>query len=245
MRPFEVHSTLEVINCAYPAADAIATASWSGGSKARLALARLWLSEGIPYAFRGRPAVYEEVRFWMAACIGVDPKEISIVGSARIGQSLSPDSQGRAFGDSSDLDFIAVSNSLFKEVVDDFNKWTYEYESHTISPRNERERRFWDDHMDRGPLVIGRGFIDANMIPLIKSYPTATRIAQTMYLVTEKLRITPSAPRVKHASLRVFNSWRAFVQQAERSLLSLRQKCIQGNAEQGNAADAPRRAADC
>ena len=150
MRPFAVPSTLESINHAYPTAEEIAIASRFGGSKARLALARLWLSEGIPYAFHARPAVYEEVRFWMAARIGIDPKEISIVGSARIGQSLSPDNIGKPFGDSSDLDFLAVSNSLFKDLVEDFNKWAYDYESHALSPRNERERRFWDDHLDRG-----------------------------------------------------------------------------------------------
>lgn len=224
MRPFEVHSTLDGITSAYPTAETIALASRDGGYKARLALARLWLSEGIPYAFRNRPAVYEELRFWMAPRLGVDPKEISIIGSARIGQSLSPDNQGRPFGDSSDIDFMAVSGSLFKEFVDDFNKWTYEYESHAISPKNDRECRFWDDHMERGPLVIGKGFIDANMVPSRKSYATAIRIAQTMYLVTEKLKITPLSPHVTHASLRVYKNWEAFVRQVEKSLLSLRQK---------------------
>jgi hypothetical protein len=160
----------------------------------------------------------------MAPRLGVDPKEISIIGSARIGQSLSPDNQGRPFVDSSDLDFMAVSGSLFKEFVDDFNKWTYEYESHAISPKNDRECRFWDDHMERGPLVIGRGFIDAKMVPSRKSYATAIKIAQTMYLVTEKLKITPLSPHVTHASLRVYKNWEAFVRQVEKSLLSLRQK---------------------
>ena len=85
-----------------------------------------------------RPAVYEEVRFWMASRIGVDPKEISIVGSARIGQSLSADKMGKPFGVGSDLDFLAVSSSLFKDLVEDFNKWTYDYESRAICPKNQQ-----------------------------------------------------------------------------------------------------------
>jgi len=237
MQPFDVPTTLEGINHAYPTAEEIAVASKSGGSKARLALARLWLSEGIPYAFHERPAVYEAVRFWMASRIGVDPKEISIVGSARIGQSLSPDSMGKPFGDNSDLDFLAVSNSLFKDLIEDFNKWAYDYESHAISPRNERERRFWDDHLNRGPLVIYKGFMDADMVPLLNAYSTSVRIGQTMYLLVEKLKITPSSPRVRHASLRVFSSWEAFVRQAERSLISLPWKSVQRIAEPNNAAD--------
>ncbi len=245
MRPFEVHSSLEGITYTYPTAEEIAVASRLGGAKARLAFARLWLSEGIPYAFRMKPALYEEVRSWLATRIGVDPKEISIIGSARIGQSLSPDDQGRPFGDTSDLDLLVVSASLFKEIVDDFNKWVYDYETHAVSPRNDRERRFWDEHIDRGPLVIARGFLDANMVPLLRSYATSVKIGQAMYLLTEKLKITPWSPQVRHASLRVFNNWGAFVRQAERSLLSLRQKVIQRIAEPDSAADTPRRAADC
>ena len=236
MRPFEVHNTLEGMIHVYPTADAIALASRSGGAKARLALARLWLSEGIPYAFRERPAVYEEMRFWLATRLGIDPKEISIIGSARIGQSLSPNKQGRPFGDGSDLDFLAVSTSLFKEIVDDFNKWAYDYETRVVTPSNERECRFWDDHMGRGPLVIGRGFINANMIPLLKSYATSVKIEQAMYLLIEKLKITQSSPRVGHASLRVYNNWGSFVRQADRSLMSLHQPGIHKTAGPGNAA---------
>jgi hypothetical protein len=236
MRPFDVPYALDNFNHVYPTAEEIAIASKFGGSKVRLALARLWLSEGIPYAFHTRPAVYEEVRSWMAARINVDPKEISIVGSARIGQSLSPDNMGKPFGDSSDLDFLAVSNSLFKALVEDFNKWSNDYESHAMSPRNVRERRFWDDHLHRGPLVIDKGFIDAKMVPLLNPYSTSVKIGQTMYLLVEKLKITPSSPRVRHASLRVFNSWEAFVHQAERSLMSIRQKGLQRTAEPISAA---------
>jgi hypothetical protein len=173
----------------------------------------------------------------MASRLGIDPKEISIVGSARIGQSLSPDHAGRPFGEGSDFDLLAVSALLFKEIVDDFNKWVYDYETRAVSPKNERERRFWDEHVDRGPLVIARGFLDANMVPRLKSYGTSVKIGQTMFLLTEKLKITPSAPRVRHASLRVFNSWGAFVQQAERSLLSLWQKIIPKTAEPNGALD--------
>jgi hypothetical protein len=237
MQPFDVPESLENINHVYPTAQEISNAARFGGFKARLALARLWLSEGIPYAFHKRPAVYEEVRFWMAARIGVDPKEISIIGSARIGQSLSPDNMEKPFGDSSDLDFLAVSSSLFKALVEDFNRWSYDYESNAISPRNDRERRFWDDHLKRGPNVIDKGFMDASMVPLLNSYSTSVKIGQTMYLLVEKLKITPSSPHVRHASLRVFSSWEVFVRQAERSLTSLQQKSVKRTATPNSATD--------
>ncbi len=227
MRPFEIHSTLQDITHTYPTVEDIAVAARSGGTKARVALARLWLSEGIPYAFRQRPAVYEEMRFWLATRLGIDPKEISVVGSARIGQSLSPDKQGRAFGEQSDLDLFAVSPSFFTEIVNDFNKWAYDYETQAVSPRNDRERRFWDDHLKRGPALIHRGFMDADMVPLLKCYAVSVKIGQAMYLLSEKLKITPLSPSVRHASLRVFSHWGAFVRQAETSLMALHQQTVQ------------------
>ncbi len=237
MRPFEVHTSLQTISHSYPTADEIAAASRAGGANARLALARLWLSEGIPFAFRERPAVYEAMRFWLATQICVDPKEISVIGSARIGQSLSPDTQGRPFSEDSDLDLLAVSSSLFDEIVSDFNSWAYDYEVETVSPANPRERRFWDDHIKRGPLLVSRGFLDADMVPRRQAYKTSQRIGQAMYLLVEKLKVTPSSPRVRHASLRVFRNWAAYVQQAERSMLTLRGKPDASIAEPVSAVD--------
>lgn len=237
MRPFEVHKCLQPISHSYPTADEIASASEAGGANARFALARLWLSEGIPFAFKERPAVYEEMRFWLATQISVDPKEISVIGSARIGQSLSPNTRGRPFGEQSDLDLLAVSSSLFDAIVSDFNKWAYDYEMGATIPHNERERKFWDDHIKRGPVLITRGFLDADMVPRREPYLISRKIGQAMYLLVQKLKITPSSPHVRHASLRVFKSWGAFVQQAERSMLALREKRAASIAEPAPAAD--------
>ncbi|MBP9014791.1 MAG: hypothetical protein KBG22_14405 [Smithella sp.] len=58
-----------------------------------------------------------------------------------------------------------------------------------------------------------------------------------MYLLVEKLKVTPSSPRVRHASLRVFRNWAAYVQQAERSMLTLRGKPDASIAEPVSAVD--------
>lgn len=75
---------------------------------------RLWLTEGVPFAFKDRPIVYEALREWVAALLDIFPKDVSMVGSARIGFSLAPQKQLREFTvGSSDLDLFVVSAPLF------------------------------------------------------------------------------------------------------------------------------------
>lgn len=222
MRPFDVSPHLAGLVDAYPSAEELARASYAGGPQVRLFLARLWLSEGIPFAFRARPAVYEHMRSFLASRLGVDPKDITLIGSARVGQSLSPSTLGRPFSSDSDLDLTVVSPDLFNRLVAEFNAWAYDFESGVAQPANSRERRFWNDHLERGPDVIGRGFLDSKMIPLRHSYVLAKQVGQTMYLLREKLAATPGAPVVSRADIRVYRSWDAFARQVGLSLSSAR-----------------------
>lgn len=205
--------------------------AFAGGQQVRLFLARLWLSEGIPFAFRGKPAVYEHMRSWLASRLGVDPKDITLVGSARVGQSLSPSQLGRPFSSESDLDLTVVSPDLFNRLVAEFNAWVYEFESGVVSPENARERRFWDDHLERGPDIIGRGFLDSKMIPLRQPYVLARLIGQTMYLLREKLAATSDAPVVSRADIRVYRGWDAFARQLGASLSSARPSVNTGDGQ--------------
>jgi hypothetical protein len=179
---------------------------------------QLWLSEGIPYAFKNKPALYESVRSWLGTRLDVDPKEIHLTGSARIGQSLAPNKLGAIFGDHSDLDIFIVSHDLFQRMRKDFNQWSYEFEAGLTQPSNDRERGFWEDNNQRGPKLIQRGFLDSNIVPNCSAYPTVKNIAQSMWLLKGKLDITEDAPRVKSASVRCYQDWRCYVRQMVISL---------------------------
>ena len=183
-----------------------------------MAVARLWLSEGIPFAFRASPALYEEIRTWLASRLGVDPKEITIVGSARLGQSLDPRTLGAPFSAASDLDLTTVSQSLFDRLVADFNAWAADYETGVVHPGNSRERRFWDDNLKRGQDLIGRGFMDSKLVPLRERYGCARLIGQTMYLLLGKLHATSGAPPVSKADIRAYRDWGAYARQMAVSL---------------------------
>ena len=219
MEPFKIPSSLKSLTKPYPCPKVLLDAAHSGGEPARIALARLWLSEGIPHAFRCCPVIYESVRSWLSTRLGVHAKEISLVGSARLGKSLAPKKLGNPFKDNkSDLDIFIVSNHLFEAVREDFRRWSFDFERGQCNPRNKTEKRFWLDNHARGQKLILRGFIDTKMIPNFLEYPTIQKINQEMWLLVEKLKITSNAPKPKHASVRCYSSWNSFVQQVSLNL---------------------------
>lgn len=218
MEAFRVSKPLrEVIN-SYPDAASIQKAAKEGGEASRVAIARLWLSEGIPFAFKDCPGVYESIRTWLAPRLSVDPKEINVTGSARLGQSLRPGQVGKLFDGASDLDLFVVSNSLFDSMAADFNAWSFQFENGRIAPNNERERGFWSDNIQRVPKLINRGFIDAKLVPNHESFPVIKNIAQSMWMLKAKLDITEDAPCIAYASIRCYKSWNSFVRQVVLSL---------------------------
>ena len=220
MRPFEFSASLAAVTGHYPVAKDILRVSQEGEVSDRVAIARQWLSEGIPFAFRQCPAVYESMRSWLSWKLCVEAKEISLTGSARLGSSLSPKKLGRPFGPGSDLDLFVVSESLFQSMTRDFQRWLSDLRKGYISPVNTNEEMYWPDNKDRGPKLIRRGFMDASMIPTRGNYDSRG-IHQIRWSLAEKLRVTPSAPDIVRASLRCYRSWKSFERQSSISLESV------------------------
>lgn len=218
MKPFAISDQLKDVSETYPAANTIAKAGKNGGQEARSALARLWLSEGIPYAFKDRPAVYEAMRSWLSNNLDVNAKNFSLVGSARIGTSLAPSKLGSAFNYKSDLDLVVISNALFADLRDEFCQWSRDFEGEKVIPRNSNEEKYWKDNNKRGHIHIQRGFIDQKMIPNLSQYPVVRRISETMAILIQKLKATDHAPNIEHASLRCYASWDYFVRQISLNL---------------------------
>jgi len=103
MRPFDVPAHFAEFREVYPSAADVARLCAIGGHRARFTLARLWLSEGIPFAFRKNPALYELIRTWVASRLGIDPKDVTLVGSARLGHSLFGKPFGSPFSETDDV----------------------------------------------------------------------------------------------------------------------------------------------
>ena len=214
MKPFKAPVSLENVVSPYPAPKELLDAVHGGGESTRMVLARLWLSEGIPYAFRVSPAIYESVRFWLSTRFeDVHAKEISVTGSARLGWSLAPQKLGKPFDESSDLDIFVVSNPLFQKLKNDFCHWSSDFESGRLRARSKYEQELWNDNKTRGAKLIGRGFMDNWLIPNFSNYPTATKMSDTMSRLVEKLKATPNVPSPPKASVRCYSSWDSFVRQ--------------------------------
>ena len=214
MEPFIISSSLAKIPVLYPKVEEIRKVLREGVQEDRILIARQWLSEGIPYAFKKCPAIYESMRSWLSTRLGVDAKGISLIGSARLGWSLSPGEKlGKKFHSKSDLDLFIVSGSLFTAMCDDFNCWRSDFQTNKISPRNNREKYFWGKNEKRGPKIIDRGFMDSKIIPTYGGYDKV-RINKVMSDLKIKINATKHVEDICHASLRCYKSWSSWEDQA-------------------------------
>jgi hypothetical protein len=219
MEPFQISDYSKVITGLYPDADKVKNALTIMDREERVRFLRLWVSEGIPFAFKEAPMLYEAIRGWLAVQLNVHPKVVTMVGSARIGYSLAPPpSYGLPFGSNSDLDFVVVSDKLFHDLSVEFFKWKSDVNNGYVQPRSDTEQKYWEDNLGRLPLNITRGFVDAKMIPYWYQYAVAQKIGDIMSKLINKLKTTHHAPITNKASIRVYLDWNAFIDQLNRSI---------------------------
>lgn len=172
--------------------------------------------DGTPYVFSKIPMIYEQIRTWLSSRLQINPMEIRIVGSARTGFSLAPSPEfGKSFTSNSDLDITVISSNLFTKCQEEFESWKRDYESNSVSPRNQMEKYYWSENSIRVSKTLARGFIDPNKIPTFNKYPFSQNLAETMYLLKEKLEVTQSAPKICKATIRVYNTWKSFHKQVK------------------------------
>ena len=142
-RPFSVDASLLTLPSPFPSSDELRAALLGTTGYGREIVARLWLAEGPPSAFQQCPAIYEDLRGWLSARLGVHAKEITLVGSARIGYSMAPTEFGKPFGEHSDLDLAIISAQLFERLTTDFRLFSGEYRAGAVTPRSDNERTLW------------------------------------------------------------------------------------------------------
>ena len=225
MRAFKVKYPLQKLVEHYPHPKLLLRVAREGGEEAQSVIARLWLSEGIPYVFLTCPAVYDTMRYWLGERLEVHPKEIGLVGSAHLGKSLKPCKIGTPFiPNESDLDLFIVSKNLFERLKTDFFAWSCDFKNGKIKPSYKWEsRHHWKNLNKEVSKNIKRGFIDAYKIPSRVEYPTVWKVQFTMERLVKRLKSTHNSPRPGRASIRCYDSWDSSVQQKSLNLQKLSQ----------------------
>ena len=95
---------------------------------------------------------------------------------------------------------------------------SFDYETNRVVPQNGRGKSFWQDKIARGPKLVNRGFLDQKMIPNLPEYPVAKKIGQGKWVLVEKFKKTPGAPKPKGASIRCYSSWDSYMRQVTLNL---------------------------
>ena len=84
-----------------------------------------WVFGGAVYAFDQEPEAEDLLISHLAQRLGTERGNIRIVGSAKLGFSLSPDTFSRRFSEDSDIDVIVVDRDLFDTVWHSVLRWNY------------------------------------------------------------------------------------------------------------------------
>ena len=225
-RAFAVGPRLARLTGAYPRAQDVLEAA-AVGQREKAILARLWISEGIPFAFRRCPGLYEEVRHSLAKKLEIDAKQISVAGSGRLGYSLAPKKWGEPYQSvESDLDFFAVSEGLFERLREDFERWRDDYARGEALPNNARERDFWDVNQEETPKRIQRGFIESRHVPNRQRYNVFSAMNGCLADLWAKLQKTDEGPKPeKRLTLRCYRDWPSYERQMTISLRLVVDRC--------------------
>jgi hypothetical protein len=218
VKPFLVSEAGRTIVDQYPHAESLRltfqrmTASETDGAL------RFWFTEGVPFAFKHSPILYEIVRGWLGSELGVHPKLVTMVGSGRLGFAFDPASYGRPFSEHSDLDITVISEALFPRLAQLFYAWMNDIATNSVHARHAQEELLWTENLKVIQKTLGRGFIDENKLPARDRYPLVQHIRQRMFLLKEKLAISKSGFVVTGASIRIYRDWPSFFKQTKRNL---------------------------
>ena len=151
------------------------------------------LFTGLPFSFSGHPKVHRAMLRELSRGLQVPRQDICVVGSARIGFSISPYKFGLPFNQYSDLDIVVVSPLLFDSSWVDmltnrhipWSRLTQPTRNHLIEHR-ERHHIYngWiNPHFVAEALCIGERWVTTfdglSRIPFLSSRPIGGRLYRT------------------------------------------------------------------
>lgn len=160
---------------------------------------------------------FELLRETLARQLGLDPSDVSLVGSSRLGFSLSPRHPLRPFcPGESDLDLFVVSESLRQRLKAEYFEGEKFWKSGAVSITEGRCKTLQGNtQVVRNSLK--RGYIDTNKVPVFAPdyVPRKTLdCALILRQIDESLEQLDTVPRLAPTrSVRVYSTWDAAMKQ--------------------------------
>jgi len=183
---------------------------------------KLWIFEGIPYAFEARPILYELLREFLAKNLATESRNISITGSGRLGFSVAPKKYLRDFQDGeSDIDIFAISESYFMNLEASAQKWCEDYKQGRVQPPNSIYEGYWDNNLREIPGCLRRGFIDPNRVPPWPEYEPFGNCLNLAQSIRNRLAEVPNAPKFKKSSIRIYKDWDSAYRQIKMTFVDI------------------------
>jgi len=107
-----------------------------------------YIFQGEPFAFRSERRALEVLYRHLHQELNLEPDQLTIVGSAKIGFSVSPESFPRRFSPTSDIDVVAVNEALYDEIWCTILKWHYPRRRRLLDPertwaRYRKDELYW------------------------------------------------------------------------------------------------------
>jgi hypothetical protein len=178
--------------------------------KEKKSLVRHFIVNNIPFAFKDKPMLYEQITQYIADKFYISPTEVKLIGSAKTGFSISPlPDYGKTFGQHSDLDFSIVNEDLFNVLDEEYNNWSDLFKQKQIQPYNNTEENYWYQNLDSGQRQLNRGFIDTHFIPNREQFSTTRKINNSLWLI-QKFLDEKHGIKVKKVSASFYKNWTTF-----------------------------------
>ncbi len=170
-------------------------------------LARRHLIGGVPHLFKDDPIKYISLRDTIAKALALGHHDIGIVGSARIGLTLSAHKGWSLFTMGHDIDVAIVSADLVEKGLDSLTRRVAELplrsgkpsdDDNEIDPANLRD-------IQRTARNYAAGYLSPDTYP--EDDPFRVKLSGALNLVTTQLlAMTPVGP-VSRLRGRIFRSW--------------------------------------
>jgi hypothetical protein len=187
---------------------------------------RLYIAEGIPFVFRKAPMLYQLSREWLSLELSISPRDITLIGSARTGFSMSPPPKfGKEFSPKSDLDFSVISECWFEKLLANFQSWSRDYDDGKVVPANNKQKQYWDENIGSSvPHQLDKGFVDPHLISTLPRYSDVVKLLDARFRLESKLKASACCPPMKDVSIRVYKDFDHFVSHMDFNLALVSEK---------------------